>query len=141
LLAVAACGEAPSPPNEIIQNYLNALGAGNYLNACSYLDAGAREGLVRSARKPTTCAGIFQRCLPHRTIVLKQDQTQLLYANIEVTRSGSEATAALSRTLVARELKRVSLRNENGAWKLTGFGQAIQRCRILRHPRQAKPAA
>ena len=85
--SLAACGEAPTPPNEAVQNYLNALGAGNYANACGFLDTQARESLVRTAPARSTCAEIFHRCLPHKTIVLKQDETQLLYANIDVTQN------------------------------------------------------
>jgi hypothetical protein len=142
--AIAACGESPTPPSETVQNYLNAVGAGNYVNACGFLDAGAREALVRSAPMGSTCAGIFRSCLPHKTIVLNQDQTQLLYANIDVSTSGSNAAATVSGTLVATELKQVTLRDEKGVWMLTGFGQAIERCRLSRHRhsrgRSRKPA-
>jgi len=136
--SLAACGEAPTPPNEAVQNYLNALGAGNYVNACGFLDTQARESLVRRAPARSTCAEIFSHCLPHKTIVLKQDQTQLLYANIEVTRAGADATALVSGTFVASELKRVTLRNEQTGWKLTGFGQAIERCRFIHHRHRRK---
>ena len=136
--ALAACGEAPTPPNEAVQNYLNALGAGNYTNACSFLDTRARESLIRAAPARSTCAGIFSRCLPHKTIVLGKDQTQLLYANIEVSRAGADATAQVSGTLVASELKRVTLINERAGWELTGFGQAIERCRLVRRHRGRK---
>lgn len=136
--SLAACGEAPTPPNEAVQNYLNALGAGNYANACGFLDTQARESLVRTAPARSTCAEIFHRCLPHKTIVLKQDETQLLYANIDVTRAGADATAQVSGTLVASELKHVTLRNERAGWKLTGFGQAIERCRFIHHHRGRK---
>jgi len=138
--AVAACGESPTPPNEAVQNYLNALGAGNYVDACGFLDARAREALVGSAKRRSTCAGIFRRCLPHKTIVLKQDQTQLFYANIDVSTSGSIATATVSGTSVATKLRHVMLRNERGVWKLTEFGQAIERCRLIRHEHPRKPS-
>ena len=138
---LAACGEAPTPANETVQNYLNALGAGNYVNACGYLDGGAVESLIRTAPAHSTCAGIFSRCLPHKTIVLKQDQTQLLYANVDVSTVGADATAQVSGTYVASELKRVTLRNEQTGWKLTGFGQAIGRCRLIRHHRRRQARA
>ncbi|MBV8998413.1 MAG: hypothetical protein JO304_05100 [Solirubrobacterales bacterium] len=139
--AIAACGESPTPPNEVVQNYLNALGAGNYVNACGYLDVQARDALVRSAPIRTSCPAIFRRCLPHQTIVLNQDQTQLLYANIDVSTSGSNAAANVSGTLVATELKHVTLRDERGVWMLTGFGEAIERCRLARHHHSRKRAA
>lgn len=140
-VSLAACGEAPTPPNEAVQNYLNALGAGNYTNACGFLDSRARESLIRTAPARSTCPGIFSRCLPHKTIVLNQDQTQLLYANIDVSRVGADATAQVSGTLVASELKHVALRNEQGNWKMTGFGQAIERCRLIRHHRRRTATA
>jgi len=137
---IAACGESPTPPNEMVQNYLNALGAGNYVNACGYLDTQARAALVRSEPISTTCAGIFHRCLPQKTIVLNQDQTQLLYANINVNTSGSNAAATVSGTLVANELKHVTLRDERGVWMLTGFGEAIEKCKLARHHHSRKRA-
>ena len=133
---IAGCGESPNPPSENVQNYLNAVGAGNYINACGYVDGGARETLVRSEPIRTTCEGIFEKCLPHTTLVLKQDQTQLLYANIQVSTAGSTATADVSGTLVASELKHVTLRNEAGVWKLTSFGYAIEKCRLT--PKHAR---
>jgi hypothetical protein len=137
---IAGCGESPTPPSEAVQNYLSALGAGNYTNACSLLDSQARQSLVTAMRVRTNCPGVFRRCLPNRPTRLKQDQTQLLYANIDVNVSGSDATATVSGTAVARELKHVALRNERTGWKVTGFGQAIERCRIIRHPGRRKAA-
>jgi len=140
MASITACGEAPTPPSEAVQNYLNALGAGNYTNACGFLDNQAREAFIRSKGTQSTCAGIFSRCLPHKTIVLKQDQTQLLYANIQATTAGASATAQVSGTLVADELKHVTLRNEQGGWKVTWFGQAIERCRLRGHHRRRTKA-
>jgi hypothetical protein len=139
--AIAGCGESPTPPNEAVQNYLNALGAGNYTTACSLLDSRARESLIRSIRVRTTCPAVFRRCLPHRTTLLKQDQTQLLYANMQVSVTGSDATAAVSGTAVARELKHVTVRDEQTGWMVTGLGQAIERCRLIRGQGQRKVAA
>jgi hypothetical protein len=133
VVAMAGCGESPTPPNEAVQNYLDALGSGNYVNACSLLDARATQTLLRSKTPHTTCANLFRTCLPHKTLILNTDQTQLYYANIQVSVTGSDATAAVSGTAVARELKHVSLKNEKTVWKVTGFGEAIDRCRLTHH--------
>jgi hypothetical protein len=98
-------------------------------------DSHALEALLRSKHARLSCAKLFRRCLPNRSIVLKSDQTQLLYANINVSLSdnGNIANADTSATPVATELKHVTLKHERGVWKLTGFGQAIQLCRLTAH--------
>lgn len=130
-LAISACGTAANPPIDIVQNYLNALGAGDYATACGMVDAQALEALKRAKHVRPSCAVLFRRCLPNRSIVLKSDQTQLLYANINVTLSdhGRIADADTSGTLVATELKHVTLKHEQGVWKFTGLGRAIVACR------------
>ena len=134
-LAVSACGTAPNPPIDIVQNYLNALGAGDYATACGMLDGQALEALIRTKHVRISCAGLLRRCLPNRSIVLKSDQTQLLYADINVTLSdhGRIADADTSATAVATELKHVTLKHEHGVWKFTGFGRAIEACRPTAH--------
>jgi hypothetical protein len=139
-LAISACGDSPNPPIAFVQNYLNALGAGDYATACGMIDGQALAALKRAKHVHTSCATFFHRCLPNRSIVLKSDQTQLLYADINVTLSdnGKVANADTSATRVATELKHVTLRHEQGVWKFTGFGRAIEACRAsayrARHP-------
>ena len=130
-LAISACGEAANPPIDFVQNYLNALGAGDYAAACGMVDGHALDALRRAKHVRISCPEVFRRCLPNRSIVLKSDQTQLLYASINVTLSdaGKVANAATSGTLVANELKHVSLKHEQGVWRFTGFGRAIVACR------------
>ena len=132
---LAGCGTAPNPPIAIVQNYLNALGGGEYATACGMADSDALEALLRSKHARLSCAKLFSRCLPNRSIVLKSDQTQLLYANINVSLSdnGKIANADTSATPVATELKHVTLKHERGVWKLTGFGRAIELCRLTAH--------
>jgi hypothetical protein len=141
MLVMAGCGEAPNPPVDFVQNYLNALGGGEYATACGLTDSQALEALMRAKHARPGCAGFFKRCLPNRSIVLKSDQTQLLYANINVTLSGAGkiANADTSGTPVATELKHVALKHEQGVWKLTGFGQAIEACHLSAHRRRHKP--
>jgi hypothetical protein len=136
LVAVlSGCGTAPNPPIAIVQNYLNALGGGEYATACAMADSHALEALLRSKHARMSCAKVFSRCLPNRSIVLKSDQTQLLYANINVSLSdkGKVANADTSATPVATELKHVTLKHEHGVWKFTGFGKAIELCRLTAH--------
>ena len=137
---LSACGEAPNPPVAIVQNYLNALGGGEYNTACGMVDGQALDALMRTKHVHVSCATLLRRCLPNRSLVLKSDQTQLLYANINVTLSdkGTVADADTSATTVATELKHVTLRHEHGVWKVTGFGQAIEACRPAAHKHKPK---
>jgi hypothetical protein len=137
LVAVlSGCGDAPNPPIAIVQNYLNALGGGEYATACGMADSQALEALMRSKHARISCAKLFSRCLPNRSITLKSDQTQLLYAEINVSLSHNDtvADADTSATPVATELKHVTLKHEKGIWKFTGFGRAIEVCRANARP-------
>jgi hypothetical protein len=132
---VAGCGGGPDPPIVIVQNYLNVLGEGDYTGACVMVDSHELAGLMRSKHARMSCATFFRRCLPNRSVDLKSDQTQLLYANIDVSLShhGTVANADTSATQVATELKHVTLTQERGVWKVTGFGRAIAVCRPNAH--------
>ncbi|HYZ81841.1 MAG TPA: hypothetical protein VE571_11250 [Solirubrobacteraceae bacterium] len=138
---LAGCGEAPNPPIAVVQNYLNALGGGGYANACAMIDRQALAALMRSKHARMSCATFLHRCLPNRTIKLKSDQTQLLYANINVSLShnGTVADADTSATQVATELKHVTLKHEHRGWRFTGLGRAIEACRPTAH--RHKPQA
>jgi hypothetical protein len=136
----SGCGEAPNPPIAIVQNYLNALGGGEYNTACGMVDGQALVALTRAKHVRIGCAQLLKRCLPNRSLVLKSDQTQLLYANIKVSLSdnGRVADADTSATPVATELKHVTLRHERGVWKFTGLGQAIEACHLAAHKHKHK---
>lgn len=140
-LLLAGCGDAPNPPIAFVQNYLNALGGGEYTSACGMLDGQAFAALTRAKHTHTSCATLFRRCLPNQALLSKKDQTQLLYANINVSLSdnGRVANADTSATRVATELKHVTLKHEHGTWKFTGFGQAIEACRPSAHTPKHKP--
>ena len=128
---LSGCGESPNPPIAIVQNYLNALGGGEFTAACGMADSQALAELTRAKHVHIGCAQLFKRCLPNRALVSKKDQTQLLYANIDVSLSdnGKVANADTSATPVATELRHVTLQHEHGVWKFTGFGRAIEACR------------
>lgn len=134
-VGIAGCGESPTPPNAVVQDYLNALGGGNFTTACSMLDAGARDATLRSQHVHVSCPNLFRRCLPNRVLNLKRDQTQLLYASLSVklSSSGMVANIATSGTPVAAELKQVTLRHERRGWKLTSFGRVIAQCHLTQH--------
>ena len=134
-VGIAGCGESPTPPNAVVQDYLNALGGGNFTTACSMLDARARDATLRSQHVHVSCPTLFRRCLPHRVLNLKRDQTQLLYASLSVrlNSSGTAASVATSGTPVAAELKQVTLRHERRGWKLTSFGRVIAQCHLTPH--------
>ncbi|MGZ4196270.1 MAG: hypothetical protein ACXVEW_06455 [Solirubrobacteraceae bacterium] len=131
-LAVCAvgCGESSTtPPVDVVQNYLNDVGAGNYAAACALLDKRTREAPLKSVRPRITCATVFARCLPDNVTRLTRDQTQLLYASIEMNVTGDKASANVSGTAVARAIRKVTLAEQQGNWKLTSYGRAVQRCR------------
>ena len=132
---LAGCGEAPNPPIAFVQNYLNALGGGDFTSACGMTDGPALQALMREKHVRTSCVKLFSRCLPNLSRVLKKDQTQLLYANINVSLSdkGTVADADTSATPVATELRHVTLKHEHGTWKFTGFGKAIEACHQAAH--------
>jgi hypothetical protein len=107
----------------VVESYLTAIGEGNYANACGLLDHHARASL----RRP--CTAMFARCLPNEAAAFTRDQTQQLYATIALNVTGSRADATVSRTAVARTVKRVTLADQGGNWRLTSPGRALERCR------------
>ena len=113
-----------------MQNYLNDVGAGNYAGACGLLDKRARDAPLKSAKPRITCAKVFVRCLPDNVIRLARDQTQLLYASIRLNVTGKTASATVGGTVVARAIRNVTLADQQGIWKLTSYGQAVNRCRL-----------
>ena len=113
-----------------MQNYLNDIGAGNYDGACGLLDKRARDAPLKSAKPRITCAKVFVRCLPDNVIRLARDQTQLLYASIQLNVTGKTASATVGGTVVARAIRNVTLADQQGIWKLTSYGQAVNRCRL-----------
>jgi hypothetical protein len=133
---VVGCGESSTtPPVDVVQNYLNDLGAGNFSGACALLDKRTREAPLRSVRPRITCATVFARCLPDNVTRLTRDQTQLLYASIQLNVTGDTASADVSGTTVARAIRKVTLSKERGNWKLTSYGQAVHRCRLAKSHR------
>jgi hypothetical protein len=113
-----------------VQNYLNDIGAGNYAAACGLLDKTTREAPLKAAKPRITCAKVFVRCLPDNVIRLAHDQTQLLYASIQLKITGHTASAALGGTTVARAIRNVTLADQQGIWKLTSYGKAVRHCQL-----------
>jgi hypothetical protein len=105
-----------------VDSYIQAIGEGNYANACGLLDRSARASLHGS------CQAVFARCLPNEAAALARDQTQQLYANIDLTTTGKTAVAVVSGTAVARTVKSVTLAERGGNWQLTSPGEKLQRC-------------
>jgi hypothetical protein len=129
---MVGCGESPTPPFEVVQNYLNDVGAGNYAGACGMLDKRAREAPLQSVRPPITCPQLFVRCLPENVIRLARDPTQLFYASIQINTNGNKASAVVGGTAVARALRRVTLAENQSVWHLTSYGRAVERCSLKR---------
>jgi hypothetical protein len=125
---VVGCGGSGPVPSDPVQSYLSDLAEGNYGGACAQLDRRARDSLLRLYRSRTSCAGVFTRCLPDRAIAPKKDQSQLLYATVQVDRHGSTANAVVSGSPVARAVKEVTLAEQRGTWKLTSYGRGLTGC-------------
>lgn len=107
---------------------MNALAAGYYTKACGSLDSRARAELSGPAGSRATCKAVLARCLPYNANLLKRDQSQLLYATVEVQIAHQNARASVSGTEVARALKEVTLAKERGNWVLTSYGAALRGC-------------
>jgi hypothetical protein len=135
-LAVAAlmagCGVTPPSTTEIaantVQRYVNALAAGYYTKACTVLDTHARESLSGPTGSRASCKTVLARCLPYNATVAKRDQSQLLYATVQVRIDHAKAKADVSGTTVARAIKQVTLAKERGSWTLTSYGAALRGC-------------
>ncbi len=132
LACLAGCGVYPPSPAELVTNsvqrYMNALAAGYYTKACGSLDSRARAELSGPAGSRATCKAVLARCLPYNANLLKRDQSQLLYATVEVQIAHQNARASVSGTEVARALKEVTLAKERGNWVLTSYGAALRGC-------------
>lgn len=122
-VAVVGCGSTAPTAYSVVQSYVAAIGEGNYANACGLLDQRTRASL----RVP--CQARFARCLPNESAALAHDQTQQLYANINLRTTGKTAVAFLSGTAVARTVRSVTLADRGGKWRLTSPGEKIARCR------------
>jgi hypothetical protein len=132
---LAACGSGSPPPGpyDVVSNYLTQIAEGNYSNACGLLTTAARDALIKKMGVRTTCSKLFVRCLPSRATNISRDQAQLLYATILVATHHRKADVTVGGTAVARAIKRVTLAKERRTWKLTSYGDALQRCPLKGH--------
>ncbi len=128
LISLAACGSTASTPYDVVNTYLNTLAEGDYPDACGMLSAQAREAMPASTGVHGSCTTVLTRCLPSHALVLKEDQSQLFYATVQVTTQGSTARAAVSRTAVADALKEVTLQQTRTGWELTSPGSGLTAC-------------
>jgi hypothetical protein len=148
-IALAACvaglagcesNSSADPPAAVVENYLNALGGGNYSGACGLIAARARQAPLKKIGHGMSCPRLFVRCLPKNVIRLAQDPTQLYYSNVDVTGTGSSVSVAVSGTAVASAIRSVTVAKQpQGVWKLTSYGKSIANCRLLK-PRHGKRA-
>lgn len=131
-LYAVGCGVTPPSPAELagnaVQKYVSALAAGYYSSACSMLDSRTRASLSGPAGSRATCTNVLARCLPYNATIAKRDQSQLLYATVQVRIARSRAEAAVSGTAVARAIREVTLAKERGGWLLTSYGRALRGC-------------
>lgn len=127
-VCVVGCGNSALSPAEVAQNYVYEVAAGNYSAACALLEPPIRRALVSATGARVGCPGLFRRCLPQGTTVLRRDQTQLLYANTDLQIHGSRADVGLSGIAAARATKEVTLVDHRSRWRLTSPGRAIEQC-------------
>lgn len=138
-VGVVGCGASNVvTPSEVAQNYVYAVAEGNGSGACALLDARTRDTLVASTRSRRGCPALFARCLPKGSAILRRDQSQLLYANVDLRVSGAHADVRLSGTAAAKATKEVMLAHERTRWVLTSPGQFITRC-VSRLRRSHRP--
>jgi len=133
LLVRAACGSTVHCCYQVVNNYLNMLAEGDYPDACRMLTPQARAQMAVSTGVHASCPTILTRCLPSHALVLKEDQSQLFYATVQVTTQGSTARAAVSGTAVANVLREVTLQQTRTGWQLTSSGSGLTAC-SKRHP-------
>lgn len=139
-VALAGCGESSLPPTTLaVQRYLTALAEGNYPGACALLDRRTRRVLARRLGRRASCPAAFARCLPNRAQVARHDQSQLLFATVDVTQTGHRASAVVNGTLVADALRQVTLAKEGKQWMLTSYGQGLGACHAHRGRRRPRP--
>ena len=133
--ALAGCGSGSGPPGpySAVSNYLSQIAEGNYSNACGMLDPGVRAALIKRMGSRTTCSKLFVQCLPSKATNISRDQSQLLYATIQVATHHHKANATVAGTAVARAIKRVTLAKERRTWKLTSYGDALRKCPRREH--------
>jgi hypothetical protein len=128
LAFLAGCGAGTTPPNEVVNNYVTALAEGNFQGACAMLPNAQRAALARAGGTRPSCVAAYNRCVPKQPTNTSKDQTQLFYANVQSTITGSNAVAELSGTTVATALKQVTLVERHGVWSLTSYGTGLKAC-------------
>lgn len=137
---VAGCGQTAPGPSDIVQNYESALAEGNYGRACRYLDTAAKSALAHRLGPRATCASAVARCLVNRATIPKQDQSQLLFANVLASEHGSHASATLNGNPVANAIREVSLINDRKTgWTLSSYGHAFTACHKHRGNGRRRP--
>lgn len=136
---LAGCGEAKTPPDLVaVNSYLNALAEGNYSNACNLLVPGTEAALIKSTGKRVSCPEAFHRCLPDSALIPKQDQSQLLFATVDLSVVGKKGSATVAGNPVARVVHRVTLVKQGQIWKLTSYGVGLQGCKLRERRRAAR---
>jgi hypothetical protein len=133
---LAGCGSSAPTPGDIAENYVNTLASGDYASACGLLGGHAREALLRAYGARATCSQVFAHCLPNQATNLNQDQSQLLFANENISVTGHHASVAVSGTAVARRVKKVTLIEHKGNWQLNSYGTGLSHCRAHRSRRR-----
>lgn len=124
--AVSACGQGGPTAVDAVQNYVSAVAEGNFGSACAELDHHAQAALASFMRSPKSCAALLARCFPSQATQIAKDQTQLLYATVQINLHGSKGDALTGGTTVAKAVKEVGVISRKGQWELDSYGK--ERC-------------
>jgi len=123
------CGTFPPSPQQVAQDYVSQIADGNFSGACDLLGPQARAALIHDLGPGRSCSAVLSRCLPSSATVLKRNQTQLLFTDVQGMVTARSATLTVSGTEVAREIGQVTLRKlRDQSWQLTSYGKALKRC-------------
>jgi hypothetical protein len=137
MLSISGCNTPPPSPGAVAENYVMSVAEGNYAAACGLLDGHAAIALRKAMRSRAGCTTLLARCLPTNAAILRNDQAQLFYSNVNVTIAGTTATVKTSGTAVANRIREVTLAKERGRWLLTSYGR--QRCPVIGGARRHRP--
>jgi hypothetical protein len=127
---LAACGQGGPTALDAANNYMYALSEGNYAGACALVAPGTQEALEPAHRRHTSCAELIEHCLPNSVTKAIHDQTQLLFATVQLTHDRGGWQAFVSGTPVAKAIRKFTVNEERGRWEVTSPGHAISRCRL-----------
>jgi hypothetical protein len=114
-VCLAACGQGGPTASDAVGNYVYALAEGNYAGACALLSPATRDALERSHGGHASCEKLVQECLPNQVTKSSHDQSQLLFANVQLTHVPGGMQASVSGRAAASATKEVAVDQVRGS--------------------------